>query len=221
VDDVHARAETWRQRAAYLVGEPDLVRDPDRAGGGHLHLRQVLPAHAGAGAVRPDEHIAHCGASVGEARQHRAVGALLVAHVLGAELNGILQAGQQQPAQCGAVGGVVVLRRVLGTRIHDRLFDHEQLSQLFGEPSEVAGTPRRRKELVPYRVGQAGMQRSRAHRVDVDPVALPPTADGRVPLVDDDVHPCPAQALREAQATDAAPDDDHSSRPAHDRSPFA
>jgi hypothetical protein len=200
---------------------PDLVRDSDRAGGVGVHVRQVLPANPGAGAVRPDEDVAHRGAPVGEARQHRAVVALLVAHELGAELHDILEAGQQQPAQRGAVGGVVALRRVLGAGIHDRLLDHQQLSQLLGEPAEVARAPRRREELVPHRVGQAGAQRSRTHRVDVDPIALPPAPDGRVPLVDGDVNPCPAQALREAQATDAAPDDDHSPRPAHDCSPFA
>ena len=75
-------------------------------------MREQLPAHAGVGAVGPDEQVGIGGRAVGEEGAHAAVGQGLVALEGAAELD--VQAVEEDLAQRDPADPVVLLGRVGG-----------------------------------------------------------------------------------------------------------
>ncbi len=213
--DHRGEAVPQRGRQRVLLGgaERGLAVDAALAGVGRRGGGQVLAAHRRADAVRADQQVRLGLTPVGEPQPH-AVLAVLVAGQLAAEDEPAVQPGGQYLAQCLAVdrrgqrGGRV---RVGGSG-PALLVQHPQSLAHHRQPRAraAAGGLEQRERLG----RQALLQRQPGARVDVQPVALPPAGQPRVPLVDRDVDTGLQQTLGQAQAAKASAGHGHP-QPAH------
>ena len=203
-----------RRQPVRLAGpERDRAVDAARAGIGRRGGGQVLAAHRRADAVRADQQVRLGLASVGEMQPDAAPAVLvpgqlragqLVAGQLVAEDEPAVQPGGQHFAQRLAVdrrgqrGGrvrVAVCRPALLVEHPQPLAHHRQPRARLGAGGLEQGERRGWEALLQ---GQPGA------RVHVQPVALPPAGQLRVPLVDRDVDTGLQQALGQAEAAEAA-----------------
>jgi len=202
-----------RQHVLFGGAERGLAVDAPLAGIGRRGGGQVLAAHRRADAVRADQQVRLGPAPAGET-QPDAVLACLVAGQLAAEHEPAVQAGGQHLAQRLAVdrGG----QRGRGVRVGgpgpSLLVQHAQPLAHHRQPrARVAAGGLEQREGSGR---QALLEGQPGPGVDVQPVALPPGGQLRVPLVDRDVDAGLEQALGQAEATEAAARHGHP-QPAH------
>jgi hypothetical protein len=192
-----------RQPVQRSRAQRGLAVDAPLAGVGRLGVRQVLPAHRRAHAVRADQQVRLGLPAVGEMQPH-AVASGVVAGQLAAEDQPAVQPGghhlpERLPVDRGGQRGGLVRVGRPGPAL---LVQHPEPLTHHRQPGAglTAGGLERRERLR----RQALFQRQPGPRVDVQPVALPPGRQVRIPLVDRGVDARLEQALGQAQAAQAA-----------------
>ena len=180
-----------------------LAVDAARPGVGRLGVRQVLAADRGAHAVRADQHVGSGLLAAREVQPHAAVAGFVPGQLV-AERDPVTQAGRKHFPERQAVDRRGQGGRCVGVgAAGDLLMQHPQLFAHHGQaPAGLAAGGLERYQGFGR---QARLQGQAGPRVHVQPVALPPTGQAGVPLVDGDVGARPEQALRQAQPAESGP----------------
>jgi hypothetical protein len=198
-----AQQTHWRL-CSILIGQHQLARNAHDPSVDAPGLRQELFPNAGIAAICTDEKVANSAGAVGEAQADTTFGSLGVIDQRLVKANNVIEAGEEDLAQCNATCGMVVLDCVASS-LH---LESEQLLHSLGKKTEAAAgdTARRAEGLVKPR-RQAIVQRAAAARTDMDAVSLQPIGACPIALTDRDVYARLFEPLRETKTSDAAADD--------------